>query len=266
MERNILPNRKLNKELIKNRFARNAHTYRDYAVVQKQMAQTLIQNILDNTDLTYKSVMDFGCGDGTLTSLLLETLAPEKLIANDIATDFKPYIKKLAVKYPATDISFREGDIENMSIPDNIDLYTSNAVFQWLNSHNNFFMRLSEIMPNTSILAFSTFGINTLPEIKQITGHSLHYFSFDGYKEMLCQYFDITYAHEEIHTQYFNKPIDILRHLKKTGVNAVTQQHWNRNDLKNFSEKYLELFSCNGKVKLTYNPLYFIVIPKRNIL
>ena len=270
MERDNLSKHQIDKELVKKRFARSVKTYGEYAVVQKRMARNLIKKLTTvTTNKTYPRIFDIGCGDGALTELLLEQFQPKELIANDIVKDFKPLIKELAKKHPATETKFITGDIETLPLPDDIDLITSNAVFQWINHLEEFYARLANNInnrdracPASTTIAFTTFGTNTLPEIKQLTNQSLNYLSFNDHCLLLKKYFKMISAHEETDVQHFETPTEVLKHLKQMGVNAIKTQRWKRNDLETFSNEYKKRFSSNNKVTLTYNPLYFILKAK----
>ncbi len=260
MEKNNLSKQQIDKNLVKKRFARSAQSYGKYAIVQQRMAKKLVQKLLLATNNhTYNTIFDIGCGDGTLTKLLLAQFHPETLIANDIVDDFQQQIATIVQKHPATNTKFTAGDIEAIPLPDNIDLIASNAVFQWLNHLELFYKRLVKQIKPTSTIAFTTFGTNTLPEIKQITGQSLNYLPFNEHHKLISKYFKIIYAHEETDIQYFENPIEILKNLKQMGVNAIKPRHWKRRDLIAFSEEYTQNFTHNNKVRLTYNPIYFIL-------
>ena len=271
MERDNLSEHKIDKELVRKRFARSAKTYGEYAVVQKRMARNLIKKLTTViTKKTYPRILDIGCGDGTLTALLLDQFQPKELIANDIVKDFKPLIKEIAKKHQATNTKFITGDIEIIPLPGDIDLIASNAVFQWINHLEEFYANLANNInnrdracPASTTIAFTTFGINTLPEIRQITGQSLNYLPFNEHRLLLEKYFKVISAHEETDVRHFETPTEVLKHLKQMGVNAIKTQRWKRTDLENFSNEYKKRFSHNNKVTLTYNPLYFILKKKQ---
>ena len=64
---------------------------------------------------------------------------------------------------------------------------------------------------------------------------------------------------EEIKTLYFDKPIDVLKHIKSTGANALTEYKFTKSSLNDFELKYKRLYSQNNKVILTYNPIYILL-------
>ena len=51
---------------------------------------------------------------------------------------------------------------------------------------------------------------------------------------------------------------NILEHIKLTGVGTNANCLWTKNKYETFKQKYLEKFSDNNGVELTYHPLYFI--------
>ena len=52
---------------------------------------------------------------------------------------------------------------------------------------------------------------------------------------------------------YFNSPIDVLKHLKLTGVNAIKEHKFTKSSLKEFEKKYYEQYSEDGKVYFSNN-------------
>ena len=77
-------------------------------------------------------------------------------------------------------------------------------------------------------------------------------------KKNLEQYNIISYQ-EEIIKQEFNSPVELLKSLKLTGVNAVKEIKLTKTKLKEFEEKYKKLYTQNEKVILTYNPVYILI-------
>ena len=66
---------------------------------------------------------------------------------------------------------------------------------------------------------------------------------------------------EEKSRLYFDNAIDVLKHLKYTGVNALSPFNLTKSKIKKFEEDYKRKYADNQKVYLTYNPV-FVVIKK----
>ena len=108
------------------------------------------------------------------------------------------------------------------------------------------------------MLAFSTFGKDNLAEIRSVLGLSLDYYSLPEILTLLEKDFEILYCHEKSYFLEFPDPLDILRHMKKTGVSAVSVMSWTKSALKEFADQYRSKFSCSEGVVLTYQPIVVI--------
>ena len=56
----------------------------------------------------------------------------------------------------------------------------------------------------------------------------------------------------------FDSAIDLLRHLRNTGVNGQSEQRWSRRRLKDFEDAYRDRFGQCGKLPLTYDPVWMV--------
>ena len=52
----------------------------------------------------------------------------------------------------------------------------------------------------------------------------------------------------------FKTPIEVLKHIQSTGVNAISSETWTKKDLENFENGYNNF--CANRPTLTYNPIY----------
>ncbi len=234
----------LNKQLIKQRFTKNLKTYREYAVVQNKMAETLT----DMIDILPASVLELGCGCGILTEKLISKFDIKTYTAIDIVEECESYIKEIS-----SNIEFIPADIETYPFKNKYDLIISNATFQWIENLPSFIKKLKHLLTPSGKLLFSAFGKENLKEIKKITGIGLDYNIVDLLKD--CK------SKEEILSLEFNTPKDVLKHLKFTGVNSIENKHWTKANLKNFEETYKKI--SPDKIILTYNPIYISITSKQ---
>lgn len=161
---------------------------------------------------------------------------------------------------PATTaVSFLPCDAETLDFPQGTDLITSCSTLQWFADTERFFARCHRFLSDGGILAFSTFGKKNMREIHTLTGHGLEYLSLDNLKVLLSPRFEILYAEEEIVSLPFGTPLEVLRHLKQTGVTGTEKRVWTCGRLQSFCDEYIRMCGNDDRsVSLTYHPIYVI--------
>ena len=158
-----------------------------------------------------------------------------------------------------TGVSFLPCDAETLDFPQGTDLITSCSTLQWFADTERFFARCHRFLSDGGILAFSTFGKKNMREIHTLTGHGLEYLSLDNLKVLLSPRFEILYAEEEIVSLPFGTPLEVLRHLKQTGVTGTEKRVWTRGRLQSFCDEYIRMCGNDDRsVSLTYHPIYVI--------
>lgn len=255
----------MDKQLIAERFAKARGTYTREARVQQQVAEKMMHLLMQKGcsvctlhDYTahFNRIVEFGCGTGSYSRILLHKLNPQTLLLNDICKEMEECVRELCT---SSGVRFLPDDAENMDFPEGTDLITSCSTMQWFNDPKAFFIRCHRSLATDGILAFSTFGAENMHQIRQLTGHGLNYLPIEELQTMLSPYFEILHAEEEIVSLPFETPQQVLKHLKQTGVTGTEKKIWTRGRLHAFYEEYIRLFSeKEGHVSLTYHPIYII--------
>ena len=151
-----------------------------------------------------------------------------------------------------------------LDFPEKTDLITSCSTLQWFNDPKEFFARCHRFLSEDGYLAFSTFGTENMREIRTLTGHGLDYLPIEALKELLAPHFETVYAEEEIVSLPFSTPLQVLQHLKETGVTGTEKKVWTRGRLQTFCNSYTEQFRReDGNVTLTYHPIYIVTRRKK---
>ena len=151
------------------------------------------------------------------------------------------------------------GDIETLPLTASYDLITSASAFQWLADPDALLRKLNACLKENGLLAFNTFDVDNLHQIKSLTGAGLHYPTAAHWAALLQQNgFELISSEAETITLWFDDAREVLAHLKHTGVTATAQQHWTRARLHDFTQAYRERYQQNGRLPLSYTPLYFI--------
>ncbi|GAK51103.1 biotin biosynthesis protein BioC [Candidatus Moduliflexus flocculans] len=249
------------KSRVQQSFFKSMYSYNQHAEAQTRMAEELLEALRRIHPAGFARVLEIGCGSGLLTERFLKSFPVEMFCANDLVEECGIIIEDIFRQHAFGHFSFVGGDIEAIAdLPDALDLILSNATFQWLHDFDGFAAHLKTLLKPNGLLAFSTFGTQNCREIRTLTGNSLTYRPFQDVLASLQTHFDVLFSHEETITLHFASPMDVLRHLRLTGVNGVSSQKaWTKADLAHFEQAYRERFGEFNRVPLTYHPMLFIV-------
>lgn len=235
---------------IKKQFEKSLADYDQNASVQNLMAAKMTFELV-KISTSFENILELGSGTGLLTKKIAKEIKFQKYYANDIVEKSKLYIEKII-----PNLNFIHGNAAKIKIERKADLIISNAMFQWFENIEKFIEITKQKMTKNGILAFSTFSPDNFKEIKEITGLSLKYKTKDELAHILNnQGFEILYSEEFYETIEFNNPLELLTHLKKTGVNSLADKIWTIKEVKNFCDKFSRK---NPKTILTYAPIIII--------
>ena len=249
------------KSRVRHSFFKSMYSYNQHAEAQTRMAEELLEALWRIHPAGFGRALEIGCGSGLLTERFLKRFAVETFVANDLVEECGMLVEDIFQQHSSGDFTFAGGDIETLAdLPGKLDLILSNATFQWLHDFDGFLARLKTALKPGGLLAFSTFGPENCREIREVTGNSLTYRPFQNVLASLQAHFEVAFSNEETVPLHFASPMDVLRHLRLTGVNGVSSQKaWTKADLAHFEQAYREHFGEFNRVPLTYHPLLFIV-------
>jgi malonyl-CoA O-methyltransferase len=248
---------RINKDLVRQRFGRRLHDYRDHAIVQERMAARLAELTAALCQgRTLNRVLEIGSGSAGLTEALLSRLRVASYFANDLVPESEDLVSAVARKHRMDASIFLPGDIERIDIPRELDLIVSGATVQWLTDLPDFFRRTAAALSDGALLCFSTFGPDNMAEIRQLTSVGLHYPGAEELRRLVEPRFDIERIADERHEILFPSPEMVLRHVGKTGVNGLDRNPWTRTRHRAFVDDYRLRFAAEKGVRLTYHCLY----------
>lgn len=247
-------------ERIVTRFTRALDSYDRHADAQQQICRRLIGLLARHTGMHFCRALEIGCGTGNLTRLLKENCVIDEWCLNDLCEGCRA---KASAPFGLQPPPFIAGDAETAVFLGSFDLIASASAFQWMKDPAGFLEKLAGMMVPGGVLLLSTFAPGNLSEIHSLTGKELSYPPAARFEEWLSDDFHLLHICEEEIIRTFDTPLDVLRHLKYTGVTATGDGIWTRGRQEAFCRDYIRHFSTPANsVKLTYRPLYLLAVKK----
>ena len=159
----------IDKEYKRKVFDRHAKTYDEYSSLQNKISDNLFKK-LDLIEVRKGLILDLGCGTGRNGGIMKEKYQNIRLINYDFSINMLQEAKKNQYKALGAKSEFICGDIEELSFTENtFDVIWSTSSLQWCNNLSDIFMKAKSILKPGGLFIFSTFGPNTLFELRSIT-------------------------------------------------------------------------------------------------
>lgn len=254
------------KDLLRNRFAANLHSYNSLAVVQQQICDELARMISAHIQPEHIARgLEIGTGTGFLTRRLLELCPHTSWTLNDLVEGSAHFLEAYTRNHT---IRFQWGDAEILTqFSDKpYDLIATASTVQWFDNLSAFIQALPELLSDKGVIALSTFGPDNFIEIRTTTGDGLDYYTVDELAKLFQQAgLSVLECKEYTRQLAFDSPTAVLRHIKATGVNAIHKSRWTPRRLTQFETDYRTHYSTpTGEVTITYHPI-LIVATKQTI-
>lgn len=241
---------------IKSAFNKASLHYDDYAFLQKEISQRLDEKF---NIITHKAnvILDLGAGTGLLTQLLSKRFPNTQIIALDFAQKTLEY-NQITNKICA--------DAYCLPMADNsVDIIASNLMMQWCFDLKTLFSECYRVLKNDGLILFSTFGTDTLKELKKswaVVDDKSHVNDFKDMHyigdEMLQNGFQSPVMEmEEIILTYQNAT-DLLKDLKGIGAQTVQNRSKSltgKNKFQLMTQMY-ESYRKDGKLPATFEVIY----------
>ena len=154
----------IDKRQVRRNFGRAARTYEQHDALQREV-QNLLFERLDFYLETPGLVVDVGAGTGRGAALLKKRYAKAQVLATDLAL---PMLR--AAKQHASWLKpFQRVCAEATALPlpdHSVDVLHSNLCFQWIDDLQALFGECVRVLKPGGLLLFSTFGPDTLKELR----------------------------------------------------------------------------------------------------
>jgi len=160
----------INPQQVVRSFDHAAANYEKFAALQREVAKRLDEH-LTYTKIMPQRMVDIGCGTGFLSKRLRERYPKADLLALDIAPSMAAVCQQQIGKrrFPWQQRRMVVcGDAIELPLKDGCcDLVASNLTMQWLPDPAAMLREMRRILAPDGLLIFSTFGRNTLHELRQ---------------------------------------------------------------------------------------------------
>ena len=215
----------IDKALIARRFAGSASGYETEAEVQLNIAKQLNDLWRNYQNPRSSDVLEIGVGTGFLTRQYSADVDSSRLTLLDLAP--VEHIQTAARKAfsDITDIKFVSADAEQYLADcqeSSLDTILSSSTIQWFASPRRLFANVAKVLRPGGIAAISTFESGTYEEISSLTGRSLDYHTLEQFVAMLPDSLQVLDSKRETSRITFDNGRNLLKHIKMTGVNALS--------------------------------------------
>lgn len=160
----------IDKKQVRRAFSRAAQDYDAAAVLQREVCVRMLEK-LDYIKLQPARVLDVGSGTGWGTRQLGERYPKAEVTALDIAIGMLQHARGTASWWQKLFAAKRESylcaDVEALPVASgSVDMVWSNLALQWCNDLPATFVELQRVLKVDGLLMFSSFGVDTLQELR----------------------------------------------------------------------------------------------------
>lgn len=241
---------------IRKAFNKASHNYDDHAFLQKEIA-TRLDTKLNVISSSSETILDLGAGTGLLSKQLIQRFPNSKIIALDFAQN--SLSNNQAIHKVCADSHY-------LPFADNsIDMVVSSLMMQWCPDLKQLFSEIHRVLKNDGLILFSTFGPDTLKELKKswsVVDDKAHVNTFtdmhDIGDQMLAAGFQSPVMEMETLTLTYQKATDLLRDLKAIGAQSVNNRSKSLTGKDKFQQmiQMYEAYRQDGKLPATYEVIY----------
>lgn len=269
---------RIDKARARRSFGRAADTYDAAAILQKMVREEMLGR-LDLVKLNPSVILDAGCGTGLASHALQKRYTHAQVLSLDFAYPMLQktrstrrqagFLDQLKHLISGNKDNLLCADIESLPLADgSVGLVWSNLAVQWCNDLDKALAEFHRVMQPESLLMFSTFGPDTLRELRTATdaasGNS--YTSVSRFIDMhdigdalVRAGFSAPVLDVERFTLTYDDVKSVMRDLKSIGAHNATDGRarglMGKTHFSRLAQSY-EQFRHNGKLPATFEVVY----------
>ncbi|MDQ3185788.1 MAG: malonyl-ACP O-methyltransferase BioC [Pseudomonadota bacterium] len=266
----------IDKRQVRNAFERAAVSYDQAAVLQREVCDRMLSR-LDYIKHTPDVILDAGSGTGYGTRKLVMRYSTARVLAIDITPAMHAQARPKASWWRRlltifgnqtwNQTSYVGGDIEQLPFKDSCAaLVWSNLTLQWCNDIKQTFAEVHRVLQTDGLFMFSTFGPDTLKELRQAFrgiddySHVNRFIDMHDIGDVLVHNgFATPVMDMEYITLTYDNVINVMRDLKAIGAHNVTQGRRRGLMGKSAWQKAIDQYETlriEGKLPATFEVVY----------
>lgn len=256
----------IDKARVRASFDRAAETYDAAAVLQKLVRDEMFDR-LALIKVSPDTILDAGCGTGHGSFQLQKRYRSAQIFSLDLALGMlqKTYAQQSWLSKMFGQKRLVCADIEHLPITENsMDIVWSNLALQWCNDLDQSFTEISRVLKPNSLFIFSTFGPDTLKELRAASNngktHVSRFIDMHDIGDALTRNgFSAPVLDVERYTLTYDDVKSVMTDLKSIGANNATQGRGRgltgKSFFKQLAAEY-EQFRVDGKLPATFEVIY----------
>lgn len=264
----VLDIAEIDRHAMRAAFEKAASSYDAAAVLQKEVASRLVER-MDVMAMKPQSILDVGSGTGFVSQFLAECFPKAQITALDLAFNMLKQAKNKRTFKQRWNKQFRyvNAEVENLPFADaSVELVISGLTLQWCQDLPKVFKEFKRVLAPGGLLLFSSFGPDTLKELRQSWAevddvpHVNAFADMHDVGDALMQSgFSDPVMDMEMLTVTYNDVKTVMKDLKQIGAHNVMQGRAHNMTGKNKLQKMIqsyEQFRVDGVVPVTHEIVY----------
>lgn len=267
-EKNTVNIAQIDRAAMQAAFDKAAESYDAAAILQQEVASRLVER-MDLMTMQPMSIIDAGSGTGFISHLLAERYPRAKITAVDLALNMlKQARSKRSFKQRWNKrFNYVNAEVENLPFADaSVELVISSLTLQWCQDLPKVFSEIRRVLAPGGLLLFSSFGPDTLKELRQSWAavdeapHVNEFIDMHDVGDALLQSgFADPVMDMEMLTLTYKDVQSVMRDLKQIGAHNVMQGRsqtiTGKNKLKKMIDAY-EAFRVDDVIPVSHEIVY----------
>ncbi len=250
---------------VRQSFSGAAATYDDAAFLQNEVADRLLER-LEYIRLEPRKVLDIGAGTGYCSHALLGRYPSAQVMALDFAEGMLPFAAKRGRVFRrpkpvcASALSLPFGGAQ-------FELLFSSLMLQWCHPIDEYFREFRRVLTSGGLLMFTTFGPDTLKELRQAwkkVDGGLHVHGFLDMHDIGDALLGSGFANPVMDVEHvvltYSDIMSLLKELKAIGANNAGTGRgrglMGRNAFRRLEAAYEQFRTQEGVLPATYEVVY----------